>query len=58
MRKMTLDNKKRAVEIAVNGGNPLEYLERLGIKDAGGAWMRIKAEAIKADPELIQNPGY
>lgn len=55
MRKLTLDNKKRAVEIAVNGGNPMEYLERLGIKDAGGAWMRIKAEAIKADPELLKS---
>ena len=34
MKKLTLDNKKHAVKIAMDGGNPLEYIRMCGISNA------------------------
>lgn len=50
MKKLTLDQKKKAVQIAVDGGNPLDYLESLGIKNAAEAWSKIKNHVKEFDP--------
>lgn len=51
MGKITLDMKKRAVEIANRGGNPLEYLKECGSKNPSAAWYYIKQTLKAADPE-------
>ena len=58
-RKITLEMKKKAVEIAISGGNPLEYLKGLGVKKPDGYWYTIKADLKKADPETYEKiPDY
>ena len=51
MNKLTLENKKKAVEIAVNGGNPLSFIRECGVKNAAEAWAKIKGFVQKTDPE-------
>lgn len=51
--KLTLENKKRAVEIAVSGESPLGYLKSLGIKNPSASWNMIKKGLQKADPEMF-----
>lgn len=51
--KLTLENKKRAVEIAASGANPLPFLRSLGIKNASATWCLIKKGLQKADPETF-----
>ena len=51
MTKITLEQKKKAVEIAVSGGNPLEYLKKCGSKKPDGLWYTIKESLKKVDPE-------
>ena len=51
MTKITLEQKKKAVEIAVSGGNPLEYLKKCGSKKPDGLWYTIKENLKKVDPE-------
>ena len=52
-RKITLAQKKRAVEIAISGGNPLEYLKDCGSKKPDGLWYTIKANLKETDPETF-----
>ena len=51
MTKITLEQKKKAVEIAISGGNPLEYLKKCGSKKPDGLWYTIKENLKKVDPE-------
>lgn len=51
MKKLTLDNKKHAVKIAMDGGNPLEYIRMCGISNAADCWSKIKADLKEKDPE-------
>ena len=51
MKKLTLEQKKKAVQIAVDGGNPLGFLEDLGIKNSAEAWSKIKAHLKEFDPD-------
>ena len=51
MKKLTLDDKKHAVQIALNGGNPLEYIRMCGIANAAEAWHKIKADLKEKDPK-------
>lgn len=51
MNKLTLDNKKHAVKIAMDGGNPLEYIRMCGVKNAAESWMKIKNDLKLKDPE-------
>ena len=51
--KLTLENKKRAVEIAASGASPLPFLRSLGIKNASATWCLIKKGLQKADPETF-----
>ena len=51
MKKLTLENKKEAVRIALSGGNPLEYIRMCGISNAADCWSKIKADLKENDPE-------
>lgn len=51
-RKITLEQKKKAVQIAIEGGDVLEYLRKLGSKNPSGLWWTIKNDVKAADPEL------
>lgn len=51
MTKITLEQKKKAVEIAISGGNPLEYLKKCGSRKPDGLWYTIKESLKKVDPE-------
>lgn len=50
-RKITLEQKKKAVQIAIDGGNPIDYLRMCGSKNPVNLWSVIKASLKQADPE-------
>ena len=51
MKKLTLENKKEAVQIALSGGNPLDFIRMCGISNAADCWSKIKADLKEKDPE-------
>lgn len=53
MHKLTLENKKKAVEIALQGGSPLNYIRECGVKNATEAWIKIKKNVESTDPETF-----
>ena len=50
MKKVTLEQKKKAVEIAIGGGNPLQYLKQCGASAPAQMWYAIKQNLKKVDP--------
>lgn len=59
MGKITLEMKKKAVQIALDGGNPFEYLESCGSKNPHGLWWTIKQNLKVADPDKYAKlPNY
>ena len=50
MKKLTLENKKEAVRIALSGGNPLDFIRMCGISNAADCWSKIKADLKEKDP--------
>ena len=52
VEKVEMSEKNRkAVEIALDGGNPIEYLKKEGSKNPSAAWYSIKAQVKEKDPE-------
>jgi hypothetical protein len=51
MDKFTKEQKAKAVEIALDGGDPKAYLESIGSKNPENLWYYIKAQLRKNDPE-------
>lgn len=49
--KLTEDQKKKAVEIAMTGENPTKYLESCGVNNPHCSWWYIKRNLEKNDPE-------
>lgn len=49
--KLTQEQKKQAVQIAIQGGDPLEYLKKSGAKNPSAAWWYIRKTLAEADPE-------
>lgn len=49
--KLTKEIKKRAVEIALEGGDFIGYLKKNGAKNPSAAWWYIKETLSKVDPE-------
>lgn len=49
--KLTQEQKKQAVQIAIQGGDPLEYLKKSGAKNPSAAWWYIRKTLSEADPE-------
>jgi hypothetical protein len=54
MRKVTLEDKKKAVEIALSGGDPLAYLKEIGSKQPSALWYAIKKALKEVDPEKYE----
>jgi len=52
MRKITLEQKKKAVQIAISGGDPLEHLKKCGSEAPDKLWYYIKNRLKVTDPEL------
>ena len=52
--KVTLESKKKAVQIALDGGDPIRYLESLGVGDTTLMWYRIKKNLKETDPETYE----
>lgn len=52
--KLTDEIRKKAAQIALDGGNPFGYLQDCGIKDYRGAWNNTKAWLFSNDPETYK----
>ena len=52
MSKITLEQKKKAVEMAIRGESPLPYLKKCGSAAPDKTWWYIKSKLKEADPEL------
>jgi len=50
--KLTREEKERAVELAISGGDPIAYLRELGAKNPWASWAYVKQTLKKAKPEL------
>ena len=51
MTKITLEQKKKALELAIIGENPLPYLKKCGSNAPDKTWYAIKAALKEKDPE-------
>jgi len=51
MKKIALADKKKAVEIAIGGGDPLEYLRKCGSKNPQALWYMIKKNLQEVEPD-------
>jgi hypothetical protein len=49
--KVTEEQKQRAVEIALEGKSPIEYLESIGVNAPRPMWTTIRKRLEKEDPE-------
>lgn len=52
VKKVTLEDKKKAVEIAIVGGNPIPYLKECGSRNPEALWSMIRRNVKEKDPEL------
>ena len=52
MGKLTLEIKKKAVQIAIDGGDPLKYLADCGYTAPDKMWYYIKQKVKENDPKL------
>ena len=50
-KRLSLEQKKMAVQIALDGGNPFDFLRQCGSKEPAGLWWTIKQNLKKVDPE-------
>lgn len=51
MKKVTLEQKKKAVEIAIGGGDPQKFLKECGSANPSAHWYYIKKTLKEKDPE-------
>ena len=52
-QKITLEMKKKAVEMAIKGEDPLAYLKKCGSKNPSASWAYIKTTLEKKDPAMF-----
>lgn len=52
--KVTLEHKKKAVQIAIDGGDPLKYLKDHGAGNPAAMWYTIKQNVKDTDPETFK----
>ena len=53
MRKVTLEQKREAVQIAIAGGDPIGFLEQCGSRNADLMWRTIRDNLKEADPDTF-----
>ena len=52
--KVTLEHKKKAVQIAIDGGDPLKYLKDHGAGNPAAMWYTIKQNVKDTDPDTFK----
>ena len=52
--KLTREQKGKAVDIAIQGGDPLVYLKKCGAKNPSAAWWYIKKTLATKNPKLLE----
>ena len=52
--KLTREQKEKAVDIAIKGGDPLAYLKLCGAKNPTAAWWYIKKTLATKNPQLLE----
>lgn len=52
--KLTREQKEKAVELALSGGDYLAHLKECGSKNPSAAWWYIRKTLEKSDPELLE----
>ena len=52
--KLSLEDKKQAVQVAIDGGDPREFLRSKGIVNTENCWNTIRIHLKDADPELYE----
>ena len=53
MRKVTLEQKREAVQITIAGGDPIVFLEQCGSRNADLMWRTIRDNLKEADPDTF-----
>jgi len=48
------ERSRKAVDIALEGGDPVEYFRQLGQKNPSAAWCSLKAQLREKDPETYE----
>jgi len=51
-KKLTLEQKKKAVQIGIDGGNPSEFLKQCGCDAPDQTWYYIKNKLKESNPDL------
>lgn len=52
--KLTREQKEKAVELALSGGDYLEHLKQCGAKNPSAAWWYIRKTLGKSNPKLLE----
>ena len=52
--KLTREQKEKAVDIAIKGGDPLVYLKLCGAKNPTAAWWYIKKTLATKNPQMLE----
>ena len=52
-RKITLEQRRKAVAIAIDGGDPIMYLQACGSKNPVNMWSVIRMDLKRVDPETF-----
>ena len=49
--RLTQEDREKAIQIAIDGGDPRPFLQNLGSQDPNGLWINIRHALKKDDPE-------
>ena len=53
-RQLSQEQREKAIQICIDGGDPLKYLEECGVGSPRNQWQRIREAVKDSDPELYQ----
>ena len=53
-QKITLEQKKKAIQMALDGKDPLKYLDQLGSSNPSAMWYTIRQTVKEKDPALYE----
>lgn len=53
-QKITLEQKKKAIQMALDGKDPLKYLDQLGSSNPSAMWYTIRQAVKEKDPALYE----
>ena len=54
VNRITMEQKKKAVQIAIAGGDPRDFLKECGSKNPAIMWTTIRQALKKSDPEMYE----